>query len=218
MVDRSIWATTKPTNAAGLPGDSGGHFPPYPGQNCQRPAPQSPWWSSSAADLTARMREGRFREDLFFRLSVISIAMPPLCERAADKLPLARRFLGEFGQRFGRTPRGFSTLAEDALTNHDFPGNIRELRNRVERAVALADGEWIGPNDLFPERNVSDAPPPSASLAEARDEAERRAILAALVTTGGDITQAAERLGVSRSTLFEKVRRMNIRAAAPPSK
>jgi DNA-binding NtrC family response regulator len=174
--------------------------------------------AATNADLTARMREGRFREDLFFRLSVISIAMPPLCERAADKLPLARRFLGEFGQRFGRTPRGFSTLAEDALTNHDFPGNIRELRNRVERAVALADGEWIGPNDLFPERNVSDAPPPSASLAEARDEAERRAILAALETTGGDITQAAERLGVSRSTLFEKVRRMNIRAAAPPSK
>ncbi len=173
--------------------------------------------AATNADLAARLRDGRFREDLFFRLAVISIAMPALRERAADILPLARRFLGEFGDRFGRAPRGFSTLAEDALASHDFPGNIRELRNRVERAVALADGEWIGPGDLFPERGVAEAQMPSASLAEARDEAERRAILAALETTGGDVTQAAERLGVSRSTLFEKVRRMNIRAAGLPS-
>lgn len=172
--------------------------------------------AATNADLAARMRDGRFREDLFFRLAVISVAMPALRERAADILPLARRFLGEFGDRFGRAPRGFSTLAEDALARHDFPGNIRELRNRVERAVALAEGEWIGPGDLFPERGVAEAQMPPASLAEARDEAERRAIIAALETTAGDVTQAAERLGVSRSTLFEKVRRMNIRAGGPP--
>jgi DNA-binding NtrC family response regulator len=171
--------------------------------------------AATNADLAARMRDGRFREDLFFRLAVITVAMPALRQRAADILPLARRFLGEFGDRFGRAPRGFSTLAEDALARHDFPGNMRELRNRVERAVALAEGEWIGPGDLFPERGVAEAQMPPASLAEARDEAERRAIIAALETTAGDVTQAAERLGVSRSTLFEKVRRMNIRAGGP---
>lgn len=177
--------------------------------------------AATNADLMARMREGRFREDLFFRLSVISIAMPPLCERAADVLPLARRFLGEFGQRFGRTPRGFSTLAEEALAGHDFPGNIRELRNRVERAVALAEADWIGPGDLFPERIPERAragSAPSASLSEARDGAERRAIQEALAATGGDVAQAALRLGVSRSTLFDKVKRLHIRTTAEESR
>jgi DNA-binding NtrC family response regulator len=172
--------------------------------------------AATNADLAARLRDGRFREDLFFRISVISIAMPALRERASDILPLARRFLGEFGDRFGRVSRGFSTLAEDALASHDFPGNIRELRNRVERAVALAEGEWIRQGDLFPERDLAEAPMPLVSLAVTRDEAERRAILAALETTGGDVTQAAERLGVSRSTLFDKVRRLSIRTAGLP--
>ncbi len=177
--------------------------------------------AATNADLTARMREGRFREDLFFRLSVISIAMPPLCDRAADVLPLARRFLGEFGQRFGRAPRGFSTLAEEALAGHEFPGNIRELRNRVERAVALAEADWIGPGDLFPERmqeRPRAAAVPSPSLSEARDGAERRAILEALAATGGDVAQAALRLGVSRSTLFDKVKRLQIRTTTEESR
>ena len=172
--------------------------------------------AATNADLAARLRDGRFREDLFFRLSVISIAMPPLRERREDVLPLARRFLGEFGQRFGSLPRGFSTLAEETLARHDFPGNIRELRNRVERAVALAEAEWIGPGDLFPERAPQGhraVAPPSASLSAARDEAERRVILEALSATGGDVAQAAQRLAVSRSTLFDKVKRLNIRAS-----
>lgn len=177
--------------------------------------------AATNADLTARMREGRFREDLFFRLSVISIAMPPLRERPEDVLPLARRFLGEFGERFGRLPRAFSTLAEDALSGHDYPGNIRELRNRVERAVALAEGDWIGPGDLFPERLPERARAvhaPGMSLSEARDSAERRAILDALAATGGDVAQAALRLDVSRSTLFEKVKRLNIRTPGERSR
>lgn len=173
--------------------------------------------AATNADLASRMRDGRFREDLFFRLSVISVAMPSLRERAADILPLARRFLGEFGERFERRLRGFSTLAEDALGAHDYPGNIRELRNRVERAVALAEGEWLGPGDLFPERAVARVEGVAVtSLSDARDEAERRAILVALDATGGDVAQAAERLGVSRSTLFEKVRRWHLRHTGPP--
>ena len=125
--------------------------------------------AATNADLEARIAEGRFREDLFFRLAVIRITMPALRERREDIMPLARRFLGEFAAGFARPLRGFTTLAEDALINHDFPGNLRELRNRIERASALTDGELITAGDLFPERSLrtgADAPVPR--LADAR--------------------------------------------------
>jgi DNA-binding NtrC family response regulator len=174
--------------------------------------------AATNADLTARVATGTFREDLFFRLAVIHVAMPPLRARGEDVLPLARRFLGEFAATFGRQCRGFSSLAEDALQAHGFPGNIRELRNRVERAVALADGDWIGPADLFPETvGQATAEDGTATLAAARDAAERRAIAAALAACNGDVTRAAERLDVSRSTMFEKVRRFALRTGAPTS-
>jgi DNA-binding NtrC family response regulator len=168
--------------------------------------------AATNADLEARIAEGRFREDLFFRLAVIRITMPALRERREDIMPLARRFLGEFAAGFARPLRGFTTLAEDALINHDFPGNLRELRNRIERASALTDGELITAGDLFPERSLrtgADAPVPR--LADARDAAERRAITAALAASQGDVTRAAEWLQVSRSTLFEKLRRFGLR-------
>jgi DNA-binding NtrC family response regulator len=168
--------------------------------------------AATNADLEARIAEGRFREDLFFRLAVIRITMPGLRERREDILPLARRFLGEFAAGFARPLRGFTTLAEDALINHDFPGNLRELRNRIERAAALTDGELITAGDLFPERALrigSDTPVPR--LSDVRDAAERRAITAALAASQGDVTRAAEWLQVSRSTLFEKLRRLGLR-------
>ncbi|MCA3413495.1 MAG: sigma-54-dependent Fis family transcriptional regulator [Roseomonas sp.] len=168
--------------------------------------------AATNADLEARIAEGRFREDLFFRLAVIRITMPALRERREDILPLARRFLGEFAAGFARPLRGFTTLAEDALINHDFPGNLRELRNRIERAAALTDGELITAGDLFPERSLrTGADAPVQRLADARDAAERRAITAALAASQGDVTRAAEWLQVSRSTLFEKLRRFGLR-------
>jgi DNA-binding NtrC family response regulator len=168
--------------------------------------------AATNADLEARIAEGRFREDLFFRLAVIRITMPALRERREDILPLARRFLGEFAAVFARPLRGFTTLAEDALINYDFPGNLRELRNRIERAAALTDGELITAGDLFPERSLrTGADTPVPRLADARDAAERRAITAALAASQGDVTRAAEWLQVSRSTLFEKLRRFGLR-------
>jgi DNA-binding NtrC family response regulator len=170
--------------------------------------------AATNVDLPGRVRDGRFREDLLHRLGVIAVALPPLSRRVDDILPLARRFLAEYAAAFGRNPRGFSSLAEQDLTSHDYPGNIRELRNRIERAVALADGDVISSSDLFPERGATTAEralPPS--LAEARDAAERRAITAALAATSGDVASAAERLGISRSTLFEKIRRLGVRGA-----
>jgi transcriptional regulator of acetoin/glycerol metabolism len=104
-----------------------------------------------------------------------------------------------------------TTLAEDALVAHDWPGNVRELRNRIERAVALTEGSFLSAGDVFPEkyeRNAAFAR--VASLAAVRDAAERREIVAALEITGGDVTAAAERLGVSRSTLFDKIKRLGL--------
>lgn len=167
--------------------------------------------AATNAELDARVAEGRFREDLFFRLAVIRVAMPPLRDRPEDVLPLARRFLGEFATSFARPLRGFTTLAEDALLAHDHPGNVRELRNRVERAAALAEGELVTAADLFPERAPARAEAALPSLADARDAAERRAITAALAAAGGDVLRAAEALRVSRSTLFEKLRRLGLR-------
>jgi DNA-binding NtrC family response regulator len=161
---------------------------------------------------------GAFREDLFFRLAVIHVVMPPLRARPEDVLPLARRFLGEFATAFGLPRRGFTSLAEEALLAHGFPGNVRELRNRVERAVALADGDWVGAGDLFPDQAAAPADAEgAATLAATRDAAERRAIIAALAACNGDVTRAAERLDISRSTMFEKVRRFALRTGQAQS-
>jgi DNA-binding NtrC family response regulator len=168
--------------------------------------------AATNANLSERVRCGEFREDLFFRLNVIAIDIPALAERREDILPLALRFIGEFAGRFDREVLGFTGVAQESLFLHDFPGNIRELRNRIERAVALSEGPWIGVSDLFPERvsspRESDAP---LTLAAAREDAERRLISRALAETNDDVDRAAIRLEVSRSTLFEKIRRLGIR-------
>lgn len=166
--------------------------------------------AATNADPEARVREGRFREDLLFRLDVIRVALPPLRARAEDILPLALRFAGEFAAAFGREVAGLRPAAEEALLAHDWPGNVRELRNRVERAVALATSPWLDAADLFPElpRPLEEVLPTLAGVVEA---AERRSIAAALAATGGDVAAAAKRLGVARSTLFEKMRRLGLR-------
>ena len=147
------------------------------------------------------MREGRFREDLFYRVNVVSIAVPPLRERQADIAWLLDQFFDQFNAE-GELA-GVSGLAEEASLRHAWPGNVRELRNRVERGVALALGPWLMPGDLFPESagmrlDHSAALP---SLEDARLAAERRHILRALALTGGEIIPAAKALGISRTTL-----------------
>lgn len=166
--------------------------------------------AATNADPDARVREGRFREDLLFRLDVIRVAVPPLRARAEDILSLALRFADEFAAAFGRELSGLRPAAEEALLAHDWPGNVRELRNRVERAVALATAPWLDAADLFPElpRPLEDVLPTLAGVVEA---AERRSIAAALAATGGDVAAAAGRLGVARSTLFDKMRRLGLR-------
>jgi DNA-binding NtrC family response regulator len=168
--------------------------------------------AATNANLDERVKAGSFRDDLFFRLSVINVAMPPLAERREDILPLALRFVGEFSERFGREVLGLTAAAQSAILEHDFPGNIRELRNRVERAVALTEGLWIGVADIFPERiSLAREKESFQTLAQAREDAERRQILKVLKETDHDVDAAAKLLDVSRSTLFEKIRKLDIR-------
>lgn len=155
--------------------------------------------SATNADLPGMIRDGRFREDLYYRLNTIQIHLPALAERPDDILPLARHFLGE-GKRLGET-------AERALLAHGWPGNVRELRNTLQRATLLARGDEIGAADLgLPE------PPRDGSAGVAPpDEPDRAAIEAALERTGGVLAQAASELGLSRQALYRRLDRLGIK-------
>jgi DNA-binding NtrC family response regulator len=164
-------------------------------------------------DLDRAVTEGCFRKDLYYRINVISVDIPPLRDRRDDILPLAHKFMREFAAAFARNVHGFTPPAEQALRDHAWRGNVRELRNSVERGVALAEGPWIGKETLFP----SEAPEPIAApssfrtLAEVRYCVEQHHIRTVLAGTGGCIEEAAKLLGISRSTLFEKLRKLDIR-------
>ncbi|HYG90125.1 MAG TPA: sigma-54 dependent transcriptional regulator [Azospirillum sp.] len=169
-------------------------------------------------DLEQRLREGSFRRDLFYRINVIPVVVPPLRERREDVLPLLQAYLNQYAHTFGRPAQRLTPQAEAAALAYDWPGNVRELRNRIERAVALATGPWIGADDLFPEQTADDrfgdsvAWPP---LTAVRDESERSHILATLQRANGQLGKAADLLGVGRTTLWEKMRRLGIASEQP---
>ena len=166
--------------------------------------------AATNADLPARVEDGRFRADLFYRINVVSVRMPPLRERADDIPWLMERFFAESAASLDTTLRGVGALAEEAARGHAWPGNVRELRNRVERAVALGLGPWMMPAELFPEMPDTSGMDALPSLEDARHAAERRHILRALAETRGEIAAAARLLGVGRTTLWEKMRRFGI--------
>jgi len=168
--------------------------------------------TATNVDLPAKVTQGQFREDLFYRINVIHIEIPSLSERKDDILPLMRHYVEAYVEAFDSSVRGLSSLAEQAALEHLWPGNVRELRNRVERAVALCDGVWISAQDLFPEFCCGDPGGATevASLSDIRDDAERRHILKVLDKTNGQISQAAEILDISRTTLWEKMRKLGL--------
>jgi DNA-binding NtrC family response regulator len=164
------------------------------------------------ADLAACVRQGTFREDLYYRTNVLSLHVPPLRERADDIEWLMDRFFAELARTIESDAVGISAMACEAARAHGWPGNVRELRNRVERAVALASSRWIMPGDLFPEqgeRGMAEAMG-IAPLGAAREDAERRHIQRALAMTAGAILPAARALGISRTTLWEKMKRYGL--------
>jgi NtrC-family two-component system response regulator AlgB len=154
-------------------------------------------------DLAAAVKDGRFREDLLFRLNVIEIVLPPLRERPEDILPLARRFLGFFSRSSGRTCLEFSKASEELLLHYAWPGNVRELRNAIERAVILWPAPVIEPA-AFPERMAPAAPTGPRLGGDATvDDIEREHIERVLARTA-NLDEAAKILGIDASTLWRK--------------
>ncbi len=155
-------------------------------------------------DLAEEMKEGRFREDLFYRINVVPIHLPPLRDRREDIPVLAEYFLRKFGERRKRDVTGISDEAMRSLEAYDWPGNVRELENAVERAVVMADGETIRPRDLLyyglGQPGPMQAPPGGRLL-----EVEKREIADALRRFNGHKSKAAEYLGINRKTLREKI-------------
>jgi DNA-binding NtrC family response regulator len=166
--------------------------------------------AASNRDLAGATASREFREDLYFRLAVLPIDIPPLRERPEDIICLLERFRTDAAARTLARIRGYSALAKEAALAHPWPGNVRELRNRVERAVALAANEWIMPGDLFPEQVRRVREDTFAPLAEVRNEAERRQIERALERSGGQVGKAASLLAISRTTLWEKMTRFGL--------
>jgi DNA-binding NtrC family response regulator len=167
---------------------------------------------ASSENLTEQARRGAFREDLLYRINSVTVELPPLRERPEDISWLLSRYFALFADQAETELRGISSMAEEIALSRPWRGNVRELRNRVERAVNLAIGPWLMPADIFPElRNaIIDAVDPTLPLAAVRDAAEKRQIERVLRETGGHIIEAAKRLDISRTTLWEKMRRYGI--------
>ena len=169
-------------------------------------------------NLAGLVQEGRFREDLFFRLKVVEIALPPLRARVADISMLAQTFLGEFARENGKPVQGFKPEAMELLERYRWPGNVRELRTAVEHAVVLCRGEIVSPRDLPLTVRGEETLPPLSAAARAITgsgagakadltvkEVEKELIIRALKDTSGNRTAAAKKLGLSRRTLHRKL-------------
>jgi len=168
-------------------------------------------------DLQRDVSEGRFREDLFYRLNVVTLRIPPLRERREDTPLLAQHFLEKLGKRNRKQLKGFSPLAMDMLIKYDWPGNVRELENAVERAVILSPGDYITENDLpmsvtevYRQEGSPARPAQLANQPQSLEEIEKEAILAAFEATGGNKSETARKLGINRRTLYKKLEKFGV--------
>jgi two-component system NtrC family response regulator len=167
--------------------------------------------AATNVDLEKAMRENRFREDLFYRLAVVVVKLPPLRERENDILVLAEAFLKRYAEENGKRKLRFSREALHALQQYTWPGNVRELENRVKRAVIMCDGVKVNPEDL----SLSpDAASSALNLKEARDQLEREMLTKALRKHRGKISPAAAELGISRPTFYEMMEKLGIQRRA----
>jgi len=163
--------------------------------------------------LQQAVRERRFREDLYYRLAVVTVELPPLRERLMDVIPLAEHFLERFARQAGRRGMTLSEAAQSRLQAHAWPGNVRELRNLMERVAFLSPAPEVGPEDLAflvgPERDSSvDAT--ELGLSEATDQFQIGYIRRMIQRVQGNMTEAANRLGLHRSNLYRKMRSLGM--------
>ena len=163
-------------------------------------------------DLTRLIQEGRFREDLYYRISEIVIEIPPLRDREGDIILLARSILNRLNNDAGGKKKNFSDDALNALCRHKWPGNVRELENKVRRGFIISDSQQISAEDLELEDALLDnAELPSLELRQVRERAERSAILDAMARSNNNISQAADMLSVSRPTLYDLIKKYNLK-------
>lgn len=168
--------------------------------------------TATHADLDQLMRDGSFREDLYYRLNVVTIILPPLRERRQDLSALIDHFLRKFAEKNGKTIQGFSREARDMLLRYDYPGNVRELENLVERAIVLTRDEVIQPGELpLTIKEMRAGTDHQTNLSAVVEGIERRMIVDALSTAGGVQTKAADSLGISERALRYKLRKYGIR-------
>ncbi len=163
--------------------------------------------AATHVDLEQLVAEGKFREDLFFRLNVLRLRTPALRERPGDIELLARWVLDSFGRETTPRVRDFSRLAVERMNSHDWPGNVRELINRVQRAIVMCEGRLITAADLGLERRLPTRN--GSSLEDSRDEAERQAVRDALLRHRS-VTRASAELGVSRMTLYRLMSKLRL--------
>jgi transcriptional regulator with GAF, ATPase, and Fis domain len=164
-------------------------------------------------DLETEIRNGRFREDLYYRLNVVLLHLPPLRDRGDDIVVLARYMLSRYAPEYGNKVRGFTPSAIAAVKRHRWPGNIRELENRIKKAVVLADKALLGPDDLGLN---PDELPPILPLADAREKWQREYINEVLALNGGNRTKTARDLGVDPRTIFRHLEKEEGGAEEPP--
>ena len=157
-------------------------------------------------DLEKMVDEGRFREDLYYRINTMHIGIPPLRERPDDIIPLAHRFLAQYAEKYRRAAVSIAPEAEALLRSHSWSGNIRELQNTVEKAVILSEGTELKPEDLSFDRKPVAEPAARQTL----EEAEARTIRDAMARCNGNLTLVAKELGISRPTLYGKLKKYDI--------
>lgn len=167
--------------------------------------------AATNVDIDKAMREGAFREDLFYRLAVVVIQLPPLRERDTDVVVLAEAFLKRYGSAQGKSRLRFTKEALLALQQYPWPGNVRELENRVKRAVIMCDDQRVTPENLSLNANSTEG---TVSLREARDNLEREMLSKALRKHRGKISPAAAELGISRPTFYEMMEKLGIQKTA----
>jgi transcriptional regulator with PAS, ATPase and Fis domain len=166
-------------------------------------------------NLEEAIKTGSFRQDLYYRLNVVSLTMPALRERGEDVILLARYFADKYGEKCNRRVKGITKEARARLMNYDWPGNVRELENAIERAVVLGTTERILPEDL-PEALLETEAPSTVSTTkyhEAVMEAKKQLILSAIEQRNGNYTEAAKLLGVHPNYLHRLIRNMNLKSS-----
>ena len=160
-------------------------------------------------DLEAMIADGRFREDLFYRLAEIVVKIPSLAERPGDAVLLAKAFLNRFTAEMNPQVKGFAPDALAAIDGWPWPGNVRELENRVKRAVIMADGKLISAEDLDLD-NAEGSEPEALNIKTAREQSDRKVIRHALARSEGNISNTAKLLGISRPTLYDLLKQYDL--------